>query len=90
MFTLSRKWPDLTFERVYSGLAMRMMIDLGMHRRPRSNEYSLQEELKKRLFWAGYYLEREVAVALGISSFTSAYKNSDNIRSTTSNFRSRY
>jgi hypothetical protein len=56
----------LIFRRVYSGLAMRACIDIGLHRRHHARGHSLQGELKKRLFWACYYLEREVSIALGM------------------------
>lgn len=48
------------------GLAMRTAIDLGLHRK--ANEIYLDPitaQLRRRLFWAVYYLERVVSVSLG-------------------------
>lgn len=51
--------------RIYSGLGMRLCIDLGLHRHQSHLRPSLQSELEKRLFWSCYYLDREVSIALG-------------------------
>ncbi|EED21851.1 C6 transcription factor, putative [Talaromyces stipitatus ATCC 10500] len=48
------------------GLAMRTCIDLGLHRKsstPQLDAYAIQ--LRRRLFWTVYYLERAIAVSLG-------------------------
>ncbi|KAL4918140.1 fungal-specific transcription factor domain-containing protein [Aspergillus aurantiobrunneus] len=48
------------------GLAMRTAIDLGLHRK--ANEINLDPitaQLRRRLFWTVYYLERVVSVSLG-------------------------
>jgi len=44
---------------------MKMCIELGLHRRRRSSALSLKSELNKRLFWACYWHDREIAVAMG-------------------------
>ncbi|KAL4777541.1 fungal-specific transcription factor domain-containing protein [Aspergillus nidulans var. acristatus] len=48
------------------GLAMRTAIDLGLHRK--ANELNLDPittQMRRRLFWTVYYLERVVSVSLG-------------------------
>lgn len=48
------------------GLAMRTAIDLGMHRK--ANEINMDPftaQLRRRLFWTVYYLERVVSMSLG-------------------------
>lgn len=48
------------------GLAMRTCIDLGLHRK--SSETKLDSytvQLRRRLFWTVYYLERAIALSLG-------------------------
>ncbi|KAJ5542954.1 C6 transcription factor [Penicillium sp. DV-2018c] len=48
------------------GLAMRTAIDLGLHRK--ANESKLDPftaQLRRRLFWTVYYLERVVSMSLG-------------------------
>lgn len=47
-----------------SGLAVRLCIELGLHRKSTRNEVSLERELQLRIFWSCYYLDREVSVAL--------------------------
>ncbi|KAH6669955.1 fungal-specific transcription factor domain-containing protein [Halenospora varia] len=49
----------------YIGLAMKMCIELGLHRRRRSSKMSLKSELNKRLFWSCYWWDREISIALG-------------------------
>ncbi|CAK7224838.1 hypothetical protein SCUCBS95973_005655 [Sporothrix curviconia] len=50
----------------YVGLAMRIAIDLGLHRRTAAmRRPSLDNELKKRLFWSCYNLDRQVSITLG-------------------------
>lgn len=51
--------------RTFFNLAMKLCIELGLHRRRRSNAISLKSELNKRLFWSCYWHEREIAVAMG-------------------------
>ena len=51
--------------RTFTGLAMRMCIELGLHRQKRSSKVSLRSELNKRLFWSCYWWDREIAIALG-------------------------
>lgn len=52
--------------RTYVGLAMRLCIDIGLHRKgSTTNDFSLQAELKKRAFWTTYCLDRQVSIALG-------------------------
>lgn len=48
-----------------AGLAVRQCIELGLHRATPNIEISLERELNIRLFWACYYLDRGVSVALG-------------------------
>jgi hypothetical protein len=48
------------------GLAMRTAIDLGLHRK--ANESNLDPfttQMRRRLFWTVYYLERVVSMSLG-------------------------
>ncbi|KAL3457497.1 fungal-specific transcription factor domain-containing protein [Aspergillus heterothallicus] len=48
------------------GLAMRTAIDLGLHRK--ANEINLDPitaQMRRRLFWTVYYLERVVSMSLG-------------------------
>lgn len=48
------------------GLAMRTCIDLGLHRKSSVTQldpYTVQ--LRRRLFWTVYYLERAIALSLG-------------------------
>ncbi|KAJ6014958.1 C6 transcription factor [Penicillium herquei] len=48
------------------GLAMRTAIDLGLHRK--ANEISMDPfsaQMRRRLFWTVYYLERVVSMSLG-------------------------
>lgn len=52
-------------DRTFTGLAMRMCIELGLHRQKRSLKVSLRSELNKRLFWSCYWMDREIAIALG-------------------------
>lgn len=50
----------------FVGIAMRLCVELGLHRKRRSSvESTLQSELEKRLFWACYYFDRDFAMALG-------------------------
>lgn len=48
------------------GLAMRSAVDLGLHREAHYTKLSAyQTQLRRRLFWSIYYLERVVALSLG-------------------------
>lgn len=50
----------------YIGLAMRTCIDLGLHRRTPTNKYSILElEMRKRIFWTCYCLDRQISIILG-------------------------
>jgi hypothetical protein len=56
----------------YVGLAMRLCIDLGLHRRTKakgSRSASLLTlsalEMRKRVFWTAYCLDRQVSIVLG-------------------------
>ncbi|PWZ00824.1 hypothetical protein BCV70DRAFT_223259 [Testicularia cyperi] len=49
-----------------SGDAMRMAIDLGLHRRLEHPSCTLSEqELRKRVFWSVYILDRKIGILLG-------------------------
>ena len=48
------------------GLAMRTAIDLGLHRKANElNMHPFTVQLRRRLFWTVYYLERVVSMSLG-------------------------
>lgn len=48
------------------GLAVRSAVDLGLHREAHYSKLGLYEcQLRRRLFWSIYYLERVVALSLG-------------------------
>lgn len=48
------------------GLAMRTCIDLGMHRRSPVGRFSiLESEMRKRIFWTCYCLDRQISIILG-------------------------
>lgn len=48
-----------------AGLAMRLCIELGMHRKSPKSERTIETELEARIFWSCYYLDRGLSVALG-------------------------
>jgi hypothetical protein len=51
-----------------SGLALRQSLELGLHRKIRwskMNSTDLRVELRKRVFWCSYNLDRAVALTLG-------------------------
>jgi hypothetical protein len=48
-----------------AGLAVRLCIELGLHRETRTNGITIEKELDVRIFWACYYLDRGISVALG-------------------------
>lgn len=47
------------------GLAIRICISLGLHRRIESINSNLALEVKKRVFWSCYCLDRQVSIILG-------------------------
>lgn len=48
------------------GLAMRTAIDLGLHRKANEiNMHPFTAQMRRRLFWTVYYLERVVSMSLG-------------------------
>jgi len=48
------------------GLAMRTCIDLGLHRKANSTNLDpFTAQMRRRLFWTVYYLERVIAISLG-------------------------
>lgn len=48
------------------GLAMRTAIDLGLHRKANEiNMHPFTVQMRRRLFWTVYYLERVVCMSLG-------------------------
>jgi hypothetical protein len=49
----------------YTGLAMRQCIELGLHRSPPQNVPLLESEMRKRVFWTCYCLDRQVSIILG-------------------------
>lgn len=49
----------------FFGLAMKMCIELGLHRKRRSSKISFESELNKRLFWSAYAYDRELAIVMG-------------------------
>jgi hypothetical protein len=51
--------------RTLVGVAMRLCIELGLHRQKRKQAPSVISEIGKRLFWSCYYLDRELSVSLG-------------------------
>lgn len=48
----------------FVGLAMRQCIDLGLHRQTRL-KWPLIEEMRRRVFWTCYCLDRQVSIILG-------------------------
>lgn len=48
-----------------AGLAVRQCIELGLHRKTAHQDVTMEVELKARIFWSCYYLDRGVSVALG-------------------------
>lgn len=49
----------------YIGAAMRLCVELGLHRRPRRQQPSVDSEMDKRRFWTAYFLDRDISIALG-------------------------
>jgi hypothetical protein len=52
-----------------AGLAVRLCIELGLHKKSTTDEVSMGRELEVRIFWSCYYLDRGISVALGKQSF---------------------
>lgn len=48
----------------YIGMAVRLCIELGLHR-SRHGRPSIRNELNKRRFWTAYFLERDICIAIG-------------------------
>ncbi|KAF2001588.1 hypothetical protein P154DRAFT_384748, partial [Amniculicola lignicola CBS 123094] len=50
----------------YVGIAMRLCISLGLHRKQRRRGKSFADaEMCKRVFWVTYCLDRQVSIILG-------------------------
>ncbi|KAF9888054.1 hypothetical protein FE257_009319 [Aspergillus nanangensis] len=49
----------------YLGLALRIAICLGLHRKSPSTSLSRVSELRNRVFWTTYAIKRRVAISLG-------------------------
>ncbi|KAI0482554.1 fungal-specific transcription factor domain-containing protein [Xylariaceae sp. FL0804] len=49
----------------YVGAAMRICIELGLHRRPRRPQLDVDGEMTKRRFWTAYFLDRDISIAVG-------------------------
>ncbi|KAI1101459.1 fungal-specific transcription factor domain-containing protein [Jackrogersella minutella] len=49
----------------YVGAAMKLCIELGLHRRPRRQQPSVEGEMDKRSFWTAYFLDRDISIAVG-------------------------
>lgn len=49
----------------YVGIAMRLCIELGLHRRPRRQQPTVEGEMEKRRFWTAYFLDRDISIAIG-------------------------
>ncbi|KAK4975155.1 hypothetical protein LTR42_004365 [Elasticomyces elasticus] len=50
----------------YIGLAMRIAIDLGLHRQTSTmNRLGFDVEMRKRLFWSCYTMDRQISIPLG-------------------------
>ncbi|XXG93819.1 hypothetical protein Hte_000068 [Hypoxylon texense] len=49
----------------YIGAAMKLCIELGLHRRPRRQQPSVEGEMDKRRFWTTYFLDRDISIAVG-------------------------
>lgn len=57
--------PEGTDAWTYVGLAMRQCIDLGLHRKPRKSKSFLDCEMRKRVFWTSYCLDRQLSISMG-------------------------
>ncbi|KAK8076500.1 fungal-specific transcription factor domain-containing protein [Apiospora phragmitis] len=49
----------------YIGLAMRQCIDLGLHRKTRKFKSLLEYEMRKRVFWTCYCIDRQLSISMG-------------------------
>ncbi|KAI1496216.1 fungal-specific transcription factor domain-containing protein [Biscogniauxia marginata] len=49
----------------YVGAAMKICIELGLHRRPRRPNLTVEGEMNKRRFWTAYFLDRDISIAVG-------------------------
>ncbi|KAK8056216.1 transcriptional regulatory protein [Apiospora rasikravindrae] len=49
----------------YVGAAMRLCVELGLHRRPRRQLPGVEAEMNKRRFWTTYFLDRDISIAIG-------------------------
>lgn len=49
----------------YVGAAMRLCVELGLHRRPRRPNLTMMGEMNKRRFWTAYFLDRDISFAIG-------------------------
>ncbi|KAI1642258.1 fungal-specific transcription factor domain-containing protein [Daldinia loculata] len=49
----------------YVGAAVRLCIELGLHRRQRRQQPSVEGEMDKRRFWTAYFLDRDISIAVG-------------------------
>lgn len=49
----------------YVGAAMRLCIELGLHRRQRRRQLTVDGEMNKRRFWTTYFLDRDISIAIG-------------------------
>lgn len=47
------------------GLAVKLCISLGLHRKSSASRFSLGSELDKRLFWVCYCLDRDINLTIG-------------------------
>ena len=52
-----------------AGLAVRLCIELGLHRGSTDTKITMENEIRKRVFWSCYHLDRGVSVALGEMGF---------------------
>ncbi|KAH8899855.1 hypothetical protein GQ53DRAFT_203201 [Thozetella sp. PMI_491] len=49
----------------YVGAAIRLCVELGLHRKPRRQVPSVESEMNKRRFWTAYFIDRDISIALG-------------------------
>jgi hypothetical protein len=57
--------PQILNAWMVSGLAMRLAIELGLHRNVGSEFTLFRSEMRKRVFWAAYVLDRNISITLG-------------------------
>ena len=66
MSTFAINEPQSMNAWMISGLAMRYCIDFSLHRKVQACHYSLfQLEMRKRVFWSAYVIDRNISIALG-------------------------